>query len=187
MARIRTVKPEFWTDAKTGTLSELSKCLFIGMLNHCDDYGVLEWSTPEWKVKIFPYSLSTHGVLTEVICKEFLPRGLLTIFDRTVSDGEIKRYVFIRNFDKHQVINRPSKPVLSDWRKSDTPASYARRLGEKYSDVTALLMDDSVSAHGVFTDHSSPEGKGREGKGKGKETYQEEGFLVNEDGVVCER
>ena len=34
MARIRTIKPEFWTDAKTGTLPEFSKCLFLGLLNH---------------------------------------------------------------------------------------------------------------------------------------------------------
>ena len=43
MARIRTIKPEFWTDSKTGTMPESAKCLFIGMLNHCDDFGVLEW------------------------------------------------------------------------------------------------------------------------------------------------
>lgn len=163
MARIRTVKPEFWTDAKTGTLSEVGKCLFIGMLNHCDDYGVLEWSPMEWKVKIFPYSQITHGALTEVICKEFLPRALLTIFERADVDGEIKRYIFIKNFDKHQVINRPSKPILPDWKKADTPARYAKRMGEDFSDVTLSLMPDSMSTHGVLTEHSS--WKGKEGKG----------------------
>jgi hypothetical protein len=169
MARIRTVKPEFWTDSKTGTMSDSAKCLFIGMLNHCDDFGVLEWLPVEWRAKIFPYrSPDTLGALTDLICREFLPRGLLTIFERATTDGEVKRYVFIRNFDKHQLVNRPSKPLLEGWKKSDTPASYARRQGEDFNDVTAALMEDAESAHGAPTEHSQGKGKERSGmEGKG--------------------
>lgn len=180
MARIRTIKPEFWTDSKTGPMSESAKCLFIGMLNHCDDFGVLEWLPVEWRVKIFPYhSADTHEAITDLIYKVFLPRGLLTIFERVTTDGEVKRYVFIRNFDKHQIINRPSKPLLEGWKKSDTPTSYAMRQGEDFNDVTAALMEDAVSPHGALTEHSERKGKegsGMEGKGF---LYQVGDFVVD--------
>ena len=109
MARIRTIKPEFWTDSKTGTMPESAKCLFIGMLNHCDDFGVLEWLPVEWRAKIFPYhSLNTDGALTDLICREFLPRGLVTVFERVAADGEVKRYVFVRNLSKHHLSTGPA-------------------------------------------------------------------------------
>jgi hypothetical protein len=167
MARIRTIKPEFWTDSKTGTMPESAKCLFIGMLNHCDDFGVLEWLPVEWRAKIFPYhSLNTDGALTDLICREFLPRGLVTVFERVTADGEVKRYVFVRNLSKHQLVNRPSKPLLEDWKKSDTPATYAERRGEEFNDVTGALMENRVSPPGVVIEHSRPERKGRDGRGE---------------------
>ena len=55
MARIRTVKPEFWTDSKTGTLSDRAKILFLGILNFCDDYGVIENDAGALKARILPY------------------------------------------------------------------------------------------------------------------------------------
>ena len=39
MARIRTIKPEFWTDEKVVTLPFEARLLFIGMWNFCDDEG----------------------------------------------------------------------------------------------------------------------------------------------------
>jgi hypothetical protein len=151
MARIRTVKPEFWTDAKTGTLTEFGKCLFLGLLNVCDDYGVVEWAPLEWRAKIFPYhSDTTHGAVTSCLTDELLPRGLVVFFAHTPDEGETKRYLCIRNFNKHQVVNRPGAPLLGGWKKGDTPNAYARRVGCDLSE----LGPDTDCVHGQSSEHS---------------------------------
>jgi hypothetical protein len=41
MARIRTIKPEFWTDEKIVECSFEARLMFIGMFNFADDKGNL--------------------------------------------------------------------------------------------------------------------------------------------------
>lgn len=136
MARIRTIKPDFWTDEKLTECSLSARLLFIGLLNFADDNGNLTRSSKKIKMQIFPADvidcepliaeLTTHGVLIEY----------------SVNDD---KYLHIKGFLKHQLINRPSK--------SNIPMPQ--------------LNDDSLSTHGVLTD--GREGKGKEGKGKDKE------------------
>jgi hypothetical protein len=174
MARIRTIKPEFWTDAKTGTLPEFAKCLFLGLLNHADDYGVLDFDPLGWRAKIFPYhSDTTTGAVNAALIDHLLPRGLVVLFSVTDDDeGETKRYIFIKHFHRHQVINKPSKPLLKDWKNGDTPATYARRVGIEHqtigpADINAecpSLPDRSGSAPVALL--PGKERKGKEGKGK---------------------
>lgn len=55
MARIRTIKPQFWDDLKIGRLSRDARLLYIGLWNFADDLGVVI-ADPVWlKSKIFPY------------------------------------------------------------------------------------------------------------------------------------
>ncbi len=39
MARIRTIKPTFWTDEDMADISEAACLLAIGLLNYADDEG----------------------------------------------------------------------------------------------------------------------------------------------------
>lgn len=55
MARIRTIKPEFWEDEKIARLSMPCRLFFIGTWNLSDDNGVFRASTALLKSKIFPY------------------------------------------------------------------------------------------------------------------------------------
>lgn len=105
MARIRTIKPEFWRDEDLSIISAEAALLAIGLLNHADDEGYFNANTRLIESDVFPLrelSGTTTGLMDE------LHRiGYLTIFHGT--DG--KRYGHIVNFDKHQVINKknPSK------------------------------------------------------------------------------
>ena len=54
MARIRTIKPEFWTDEKIVELSAFARLLFIGLWNFADDAGRMEFSAKRLKMQIFP-------------------------------------------------------------------------------------------------------------------------------------
>jgi len=55
MARIRTIKPEFWEDEKIATLPYPCRLFFIGTWNHADDNGVIRGNPSILKSKIFPY------------------------------------------------------------------------------------------------------------------------------------
>lgn len=102
MARTRMVKPEFWDDEKLAKVSRDARLLFIGLWSNSDDYGVVK-GHPAWlKNRIFPYDeipLATFdGWLAEL--------AAIRVILPFLHNGE--RYFHIRNFCRHQTINRPS-------------------------------------------------------------------------------
>jgi len=100
MARIRTVKPEFWTDEKVVECSIEARLLFIGMFNFSDDNGNLVNSPKRIKMQVFPADV----IECDPLLKELITHGLLTEYSvNGVS------YLNIKGFNKHQKINRPSK------------------------------------------------------------------------------
>ncbi|VEC00024.1 Uncharacterised protein [Cedecea lapagei] len=100
MARIRTVKPEFWTDEKVVECSIAARLLFVGMFNFSDDNGNLVNSPKRIKMQVFPADI----IDCEPLLKELITHGLLTEY--SVNDVS---YLNIKGFNKHQKINRPSK------------------------------------------------------------------------------
>lgn len=54
MARIRTVKPEFWTSEQVMNCSPTARLLFIGLWNFCDDAGNHVASPKTIKANVFP-------------------------------------------------------------------------------------------------------------------------------------
>lgn len=133
MARIRTIKPEFWTDSKTGSLSGDATKLFLGMLNFSDDYGVLEMDLPALKAKIFPYSIGTPiAVIGKSLFDELLPKGLVVVFKMEAEDDEAhdpKPYFWIKNFSKHQRVDKPGVPLVKGF--SESLAVHDHSINEK--------------------------------------------------------
>lgn len=136
MARIRTIKPEFWTDDAVTECSLSARLLFIGIWNFADDAGNLDRSAKQIKSRVFPID----NVDCEPLIVELITQGLLTEY--AVSG---KKYLHIPGFTKHQVINRPSKPVVPAYESS-------------LSDHVTLTESSVVT-------HDGREGKGRERKG----------------------
>lgn len=54
MARIRTVKPEFWVSEQVTSCSRGARLLFIGLWNFCDDGGVHAAEHKRLKSEVFP-------------------------------------------------------------------------------------------------------------------------------------
>ena len=54
MARIRTIKPEFWTSEQVMECSTNARLMFLGMWNFADDLGRLPLSAKTIKAQIFP-------------------------------------------------------------------------------------------------------------------------------------
>lgn len=102
MARIRTIKPEFWTDEKVVALTPLARLLFIGMWNFVDDEGRGEYSPSRLKLQILPADSADSSMLLGEIRRE----ELILVYS---VDG--KEYFQVRNFAKHQKVDKrtPSK------------------------------------------------------------------------------
>ena len=105
MPRIRTVKPDFWTDEALTECSLSARLMFIGMFNFSDDNGNMQRSSKQLKMKIFP----ADDIDCEKLLGELITHGLVSEY--SVSD---KKYIHIKGFKVHQVINRPSKTKIPD-------------------------------------------------------------------------
>ena len=99
MARIRTIKPEMRTDEKLTECSLSARLLFIGMLNFADDNGNQAFSAKRIKMQVFP----ADAIDTQPLIGELLTQGV--IIEYTVNE---EKFLHIKGFSTHQVINRPS-------------------------------------------------------------------------------
>lgn len=102
MARIRTVKPEFWTDSTLIALPIHTRLFYIGMWNFADDYGVLEDDPVRLKLQIMP----ADDIAAAECVEQLVDAGRV---ERAVAVCGTKVLV-IRRFEQHQKINRRSEP-----------------------------------------------------------------------------
>lgn len=121
MARRRMIDPDFWVDEEISDLSPLSRLLYIGLWGICDDNYATLPDKPRWiKAQIFPY----EDMKIETYLKELIKSNKILTFTH-----EEQPYLYIKNFFKHQRVDRPSKPKYPE-----------------YSGTTQLtLVEDSTS------------------------------------------
>ncbi len=120
MARIRTIKPEFWTDERIVELDHWIRLLFIGLWNFADDEGRMVCSEKRIKMQIFPAdSVNVRGGLDELACA-----GLIELY--VIEDVE---YLHIPSFLKHQRVDHPSKSKVPPKPKNKAPDSPSVRGG----------------------------------------------------------
>lgn len=137
MARIRTIKPEFWEDEKIGKLPIPCRLFFIGCWNFADDYGVIKGNAALLKSQIFPYDENLR--VSEI--KKWLnalveARMLIPI----ILDDENKRpaeesYYLIRTFRSHQVLDK----------------RYNKSYISKDENFVKMLINNTLSKHHVNT------------------------------------
>jgi hypothetical protein len=141
MARIRTIKPEFWIDEKVGRLKRDVRLLFIGLWNISDDQGVVKSQAAYIKGQLFSYDEELRVNTVQDWLTSLVNARMLIAFTH---QGE--GYYLVRTFEDHQLINRPSKPKFP-----------------------TELLDDLKNTHTTLTEYSQPEGKGKEqGKERNK-------------------
>lgn len=159
MARIRTIKPEFWTAEQVMECSPNARLAFIGLWNFCDDAGIHPASAKTLKAEVFP-SDDITSLDVERMVDELVTQGLLEVYE-----VEGRKYWAVTGWH-HQKIDQPTyKHPRPD---GTTPPGAARRRsekkkGEQAPDVRGLFDEHSPNASGVFT--PGRESSGREGKG----------------------
>ena len=149
--RIRTIKPEFWRSDDIAALSVEDRLLFIGLWSYVEDNGVGRDEPQLIQCDLYPLdtfteaSVRTHGGLMRLS-----QRGLITRYEGP--DG--RKYLQVNSWDKHQKINRPSKPRFP-----------------QYNAENCTLTEGSVSPQCTLTEGSLPEqGTGNREQGTGKHT-----------------
>lgn len=142
MARIRTIKPEFWTHEDLSAQPEATHMLAAALLNYADDHGYFNAHPALIKAACFPLRELSTPVPESL--KKLEKIGYLKF--GTGSDG--KRYGWIPTFDDHQVVNRAKPSKIKPLLNGNDPAG----------------ID-----HGLINDGSSPEGNREQGTGKGRE------------------
>lgn len=120
MARIRTIKPEFFTSESVLSVSPLARLFFIGLWCEADRDGRLKWKPKTLKFRYLP----GDSVNIEKLCTELEDEGMIL----TYTVGEVD-YCEIPSFADHQVINNREKDSLIPSRDSD--ASTTRESGRK--------------------------------------------------------
>ncbi|VXC76868.1 hypothetical protein YERSI8AC_180092 [Enterobacterales bacterium 8AC] len=108
MARIRTIKPEFWTDEDMAEVSEAACLLAIGLLNYADDEGYFNANPKLIKAAIFP--IREPSVTIPVMLRELSNHGYLSLF----STSDNRDFGLIKNFAKHQVVNKPRASKIKE-------------------------------------------------------------------------
>lgn len=93
MARIRTIKPEFFTSEDIVSLSPLARLLYIALWCEADREGRMAWKPKTFKMRYFP----GDNCDIDALCNEILNLKLITLY----GNG----YAFVPAFHAHQHIN----------------------------------------------------------------------------------
>ena len=153
MARIRTVKPEFWVSEQIISCSPLARLLFIGMWNFCDDSGIHPTSFVRLRAEIFPGDdISVTEIETWI--DELINKGLINEY---VSKG--KGYWIVTGWKNHQRIDKPTH-------RHPLPQSKLKQIEDNSTTIRRELDEPSPSARQPVDESSTTEGNGMEGKGK---------------------
>ena len=135
MARIRTIKPKFYDDVKIGRLSRDARYLYIALWVFADDMGVANGDTIWLKSKVFPYD-QIQVQQFEKWMNELVTNGFICLLSY---NGE--RFIYLPNFTRHQVINRPNYEDLN------IPKELIDKEKER-------IIEQSLNNHGTITDLS---------------------------------
>jgi hypothetical protein len=157
MARIRTIKPEIWSDPDFVERSTNARLLFVAALNFASDWGVLADKPLQLKMQCFPGDNVDIGVLVD----ELVDSGLW--LRRVAPDGA--PVLIIRTFTRHQRVDKPNKGDRwgdpAEWPNQPDSTNDPRAFDEHSKNVPGTVCESSTNVLGG----KGMEGNGREWKG----------------------
>lgn len=148
MARIRSIKPGFFTSEDVSVLPLRARLTWIGLWTHCDDQGRAKDNTKLIKAAIWPLDAVSLADIEE---------DLATLADhgrivRYQVDG--KRYLATTNFGDHQKPNKPTPsrlpapPATNGWQPpTDEYDPPPEPLPEDYGSAPGPLPDGTRNGH----------------------------------------
>jgi hypothetical protein len=146
MARIRSVKPELWSDEKLAEVPRAVRLTFIGLISACaDDAGRLKGNPRVIRGAVYPLD---DDISVEEISRHLEQLAGIKVIQRYAVNGE--QYIQIVNWKKHQKINRvtPSRlPSPHGGRSEDAVRVQGGRDGERSG--AEMEMDEEKERSGA--------------------------------------
>jgi hypothetical protein len=103
MARIRTIKPDFFTSEDITELTPLARLLYVALWCEADREGRLTWKPKTFKMRYLP----ADDVDIDTLCDQLLKRRLIVLYGNGLA--------FIPSFSAHQHVNpREAKSELPE-------------------------------------------------------------------------
>lgn len=177
MARIRTIKPEFFTSLTIADLSLTARLTFIGLWTHVDDDGRCVDEPRLVRAAVWPLDDRTAADV-EVDLRTLHDASLIHRYERSG-----RRFLAIRNWREHQRIDKPkpSKLPAPEDGTPTPPEPHSTTTDEAptsedddFPDVSwtdpGRIRDTSETAPGsvpVGKEQGTGKGREREGKGEG--------------------
>ena len=140
MARIRSIKPEFWVSEQIAECSTNARLTFIGLWNFSDDNGVHPAKPKTLKAELFPMD-ALPAADVAVWIDELIRVGLVAEF---MHEGEA--FWHVTGWARHQKIDRPSFKYPSPIDPNSTPT---RRGLAEHSSNTRRAPPPGVDRSGV--------------------------------------
>jgi len=153
MARIRTVKPEFFTSEDIVELEPLARLLYIALWCEADKEGRFSWKPKTFKMRYFP----GDDCNIDTLCDALVTRGLVCLYGENLAH--------IPSFSEHQHINPREK-------ESTIPGP------DEY--LESRVSDASVTVDAHAGRKEGKEGKGKVVASK-RETTISDDFTVSEN------
>jgi hypothetical protein len=135
MARIRTIKPEFFTSEDIVSCSPLARILYIGLWCEADREGRMAWKPRTLKMRYLPGDSCDLDALS----KELIDAEMIAIYE---VDGVV--YAEIPTFSKHQVINNreSASAIPARVRHASMTRESGRKEGKEGKGTTRRVDDD---------------------------------------------
>ncbi|MEU4092028.1 hypothetical protein [Streptomyces sp. NPDC026673] len=138
MARIRTIKPEFFTSLTIADLSPEQRLTFIGLWTHVDDEGRCVDDARLIKAAVWPLDDRTAADVEADLCA-LTDHSLITRY--TVN---ARRYMAVNGWREHQRINRPTRSRVPAPDQADSaPTEPLTSRDEDEPRTHARLTEDS--------------------------------------------
>lgn len=153
MARIRTIKPEFWTSEQVADCSPTARLLFVGLWTFSDDAGRHPASVKRLKMEVFP---ADNFTLDQVHCmvNELIRAGLVKQYTHK---GE--RFWVVTGWH-HQKIEKPNVKYPEPREFDDVSATLRGVVGDESSNGSRAVD------HVYVMESKGMESKGVESNGK---------------------
>lgn len=168
MARIRSIKPEFWESEEVALMTRDARLLYIATWNLADDEGLLRWTAPYLKANAFMYDDDVTVDVVGTLMDEIVAAGFVLPYRAGATKAELG---WIPSFHRHQKPNRPqpSKLQAPNWRDGRVRTAYLVRdggccgiCGEEILPVRGGFDDDDAvrPSRGLSIDHIEPRSAG---------------------------
>lgn len=148
VARIRSIKPEFFTDPKLARVSVEARFLFIGVWTEADDEGKLLDSAKLLAGSLFPHDKKITERVVEVWLKELEKLGVICRYA-----VESVAYILVTNWH-HQKIAHPTRSRIPN-PSGEIPEVLTNNSGEPPENFTPDLGNKGTREQGRASDEAS--------------------------------